>query len=207
MGDRPNKRQQRADRNRKKLLSAAMSVFSQKGYHKATLDEICRRANLAKGTIYQHFENKKGLFLGVADSRLGELGSSIAEAVEGIEDDVARIQAAISAYLQFFGAHGSFYGILIHEQSSFAKEIRERLRTKYFSHLRVFEDVLRSGMRSGRIKKMDARSATFGIVGMCNSIIFRWLISHKQYPLKREIPLILEIFLRGISHPASDKGA
>ncbi len=203
MSDKPGKRQQRADRNRKKLLNAAMRVFSQKGYHKATLDEICKRASLGKGTVYQYFSNKKGLFLGVADSRLTELGSSIAEAVDGIEDDVARLQTAISAYVQFHAAHRTFYRLLIHEQSSFSNEIRERFRTKYFSHLRTLEDVLRGGMKNGAIKKMSPTGATFALVGMCNATIFRWLMSKKPYPLKKEIPLVLEIFLRGISRQSN----
>ena len=98
-----------------------MRVFSQKGYHKATLDEVRRRANLGKGTIYHYFTDKKGLFMGLVDSLLAELGVSVQEAVGGIKDDVARLRTAISAYVQFSEGHRSFCRILIHEQSSFAQ--------------------------------------------------------------------------------------
>lgn len=203
MADKPHKRQQRADRNRKKLLGAAMKVFSQKGYHKATLDEICKRANVAKGTIYQHFSNKKGLFLGLVDSLMTDLGRRVEGAVAEIEDDVIRLRAAISAYVQFSEAHRSFYRLLIHEQSSFSEEIRERFHTRCFSHLEILENVLRGGMKSGKMKKMDPRSAAFGLLGMCNSVIFRWLMSEKRYSLKKEVRLISEIFLWGISRESN----
>lgn len=206
MADKVSKRQQRAERNRKKLLRAAMKVFSQRGYHKTTLDEICRRADLAKGTVYQHFSNKKGLFLGLVDSFAAELGKCIADAVGGIADDLGRLQAAITAYVRFHSAHHSFYRLLIHEESSFTKELMERFRRQYFSHLRILEDVLRSGMKNGKMKRMEPRSAAFGLVGMCNSIIFRWLMSEKPYPLEDEVRLILEIFLRGISRQSSRRG-
>lgn len=196
------RRQQRADRNRKRLLSAAMKVFSRKGYHKATLDEICRRANLGKGTIYHHFSDKKGLFLGLVDSFASELGQAVGDAVSGIEDDLARLRTTISAYMQFHSRRRSFYLLLVHEESSFAREIRERFKTKYFYHLRILEEVLRKGMKSGKIKRMNVRTAAFGLVGMCNMIIFRWLMSEKPYPLSRDIPLILEIFLRGVASQA-----
>jgi len=176
-----------------------MKVFSQKGYHKATLDEICRRASLAKGTIYQHFSNKKGLFLGVVDSLLAELGPCVEAAVVKTDDDLLRLQADISAYVQFSEAHRSLYRLLIHEQSSFTKEIRERLHTRCFSHLEILEGVIRQGIKSGKIKKMDVRSAAFGLLGMCNSIIYHRLISDKPYSLDREVGLIVEIVLRGIS--------
>jgi len=203
LADKPSKRQQRAERNRKKLVRAAMTVFSQKGYHRATLDEICKRANLAKGTIYQHFSNKKGLFLGLLDSLMTDLGRSIQEAVADVESDLIRVQTAISAYVEFHAAHRGFYRLLIHEQSSFAKEIREQFHTKYFSHLRILEEVLGKGIKSGKIKKMDAGGATFALVGMCNSIIFHWLMSDKPYPLNNEVRLVTEIFLRGISRQSS----
>jgi TetR/AcrR family transcriptional regulator len=202
-----SKRQQRADRNRKKILSAAMRVFSRKGYHRATLDEICKRANLGKGTIYQYFRNKKGLFLGIVDSVAAELGRSIQEAVGDIEDDEERLVAAVWAYMEFHAVHRSFYRLLIHEESSFSKEIHERFRTQYFSHLRILEDVLRRGIKSRKLKKMDARSATFALVGMCNLMIFRWIMAEKPHTIEKEVPLILEIFLRGISRQTKRTGA
>ena len=207
MAEKPGKRQQRADRNRKRLLGAAMKVFSQKGYHKATLDEICRQANLGKGTVYQHFGNKKGLFLGLADSRLTELGRHVAEAVQKNSDALGQLRAAISAYVQFFAADRRFYRILTHEQSSFGKEIGERFRTRCFTPIEVLVDVLQTGMKGGKVKKLDPRSAAFALVGMCNLTLYRWLMSDKPYPLDKEIRLIAEIFLTGISRVPTARGA
>ncbi len=207
MAEKRGKREQRAERNRKKLLDAAMKVFSRKGYHKATVDEICRRANLGKGTVYQYFANKKDLFLGIVDSFAAELGEYVADALVGVEDDLARIRTAISAYMEFHCVHRNFYQLVIHEESSFTKELMERFRAEYFSHLQVLEEVIRTGMKNGKMKKMDAGSATFGLVGMCNLTIFRWLLSEEPYPLEREVPLILEIFLYGIVKQRRRAGA
>ncbi len=202
-----SKRELRADRNRNKILSAAMKVFSGKGFHKATLDEICRRADLGKGTIYQHFSNKKDLFLAIVDSFAAELGKRIEDAVNGIEDDFLRLRKAVSAYMGFHGGHRAFYRLLIHEESSFTKEIHERFRTKYFSHLQILEEVLRRGMKNGKMKKMNPRTATFALIGMCNLTIFRWLLSERPYPLEREAGPILKIFLWGIAQQQEGGGA
>lgn len=198
MTRKPGKREKRAEQNRRKLLSAAMTVFSRKGFHKATVDEICHRANLGKGTVYQYFGNKKDLFLGIVDSYAADLGKSVESAVSGISSDLQRLETAITAYVGFHAAHRSFYRLVIHEQSSFAKEIHERFRKEYFAHLRILEDILRSGMKHGKIKKLSVPTATFALVGICNSITFQWLLSEGNYSLKSEVPAILEIFLRGI---------
>ena len=55
----------RRARTRERLLSAAREAIAEKGFHRATLDEIAARAGLTKGAIYDNFESKDQLFLAV----------------------------------------------------------------------------------------------------------------------------------------------
>jgi AcrR family transcriptional regulator len=48
---------------RSAILLSALTVFSEKGFHRATIKDIARAASLAEGTIYNHFENKDALLL------------------------------------------------------------------------------------------------------------------------------------------------
>ena len=56
------KRREREAR-REAILEAAEKVFSDKGFHGATLDTIAHEAELAKGTLYNYYEDKQNLFL------------------------------------------------------------------------------------------------------------------------------------------------
>lgn len=51
-----------AEARRREILAAALSVFSEHGFEAARLDEIARRANVAKGTLYLYFANKQDMF-------------------------------------------------------------------------------------------------------------------------------------------------
>ncbi len=44
------------------ILAAALDEFSQKGFAAARLDDVARRAKVAKGTIYLYFKDKEALF-------------------------------------------------------------------------------------------------------------------------------------------------
>ncbi|HEX5278344.1 MAG TPA: TetR/AcrR family transcriptional regulator [Fluviicoccus sp.] len=55
---------------RERILQSAMQVFVQKGWQKASLDEIAAAAGLTKGAIYWHFRNKHDLFFALMDARL-----------------------------------------------------------------------------------------------------------------------------------------
>jgi AcrR family transcriptional regulator len=52
-----------------RLVEAAASVIAEKGFQRATLDEIAARAGMTKGAIYSNFETKENLFWAVLGSR------------------------------------------------------------------------------------------------------------------------------------------
>ena len=56
---------------RNQILAAAAKVFAEKGFHAATIKDIAKEAGIAHGTIYNYFENKTALMLGIFD-RLNE---------------------------------------------------------------------------------------------------------------------------------------
>lgn len=55
--------QERALKTREKILLAALELYTEKGYHKTTVDEIAKRAGASTGIAYRYFKNKKELLL------------------------------------------------------------------------------------------------------------------------------------------------
>ncbi|AWH92508.1 TetR/AcrR family transcriptional regulator [Dietzia lutea] len=72
MADRPVplSRRDRQQQTRDALIAAARAVFSEDGYHAASLDRIAREAGFSKGAVYSNFEDKPALFLAVMDRNL-----------------------------------------------------------------------------------------------------------------------------------------
>ncbi len=52
---------------RKQILDASAKVFAEKGFHPTTIKDVAREAGIADGTIYNYFENKTALMLGLLD--------------------------------------------------------------------------------------------------------------------------------------------
>src|SRR5499426_3427528 len=55
-------RKPRSGERRGAILSAALDEFSSRGFEAARLDDVARRAGVAKGTIYLYFRDKESLF-------------------------------------------------------------------------------------------------------------------------------------------------
>ena len=52
---------------RQKLLDAALSVIRTKGYTATTIDELCAKAGVAKGSFFHHFKDKEALAIAAAE--------------------------------------------------------------------------------------------------------------------------------------------
>jgi AcrR family transcriptional regulator len=59
------------------ILAAALEEFSSRGFAAARLDDVARRAGVAKGTIYLHFRDKEMLFQELVRSQLSPVVSTL----------------------------------------------------------------------------------------------------------------------------------
>lgn len=53
----------RSEAKRLRILEAAMRYFAERGYHSTRIEDIATELSIAKGSVFQHFGNKEGLFL------------------------------------------------------------------------------------------------------------------------------------------------
>jgi AcrR family transcriptional regulator len=60
-------REERQQQTRERLLDAALAVFSQRGYHATSVDEVAEAAGFSKGAVYSNFASKEELFLALLD--------------------------------------------------------------------------------------------------------------------------------------------
>jgi AcrR family transcriptional regulator len=69
----PPPQQDRSRRKREALLNAALEMFAEYGYERASVEAIARRAGVAVGAFYQHFTSKRQILLVLMDRLLEEV--------------------------------------------------------------------------------------------------------------------------------------
>jgi AcrR family transcriptional regulator len=77
---------------RDRIVRAALAVFADRGFHRATMQDIVRESGLSVGAIYTYFKSKSDLILAgcdlITDQELAQLGGRLA-AVSGYRDRIA----------------------------------------------------------------------------------------------------------------------
>jgi TetR/AcrR family transcriptional regulator, acrAB operon repressor len=61
------KTKQEAEVTRDSILTAALDLFSEKGYSRTTCSDIAKRIGMTRGAVYWHFENKEALLAALID--------------------------------------------------------------------------------------------------------------------------------------------
>lgn len=67
------RRRLRPEARRAELLDAALEVFAELGFERATLHHVAERAGVTKGALYHYFDSKDHLFIELVRARLGTL--------------------------------------------------------------------------------------------------------------------------------------
>jgi AcrR family transcriptional regulator len=83
--------ERRRQRTREALLDAAATVFTKRGFHAASLDEIAETAGYTRGAIYKHFADKEDLLHEVC-VRLNERAFAEFDEVPGIDQPWSDLQ-------------------------------------------------------------------------------------------------------------------
>ncbi|KHF33233.1 Fatty acid metabolism regulator protein [Paenibacillus sp. P1XP2] len=166
-----------------KIIRAAIEVFSENGYHRASMDEIALRAQVAKGTLYYNFPGKSELFKTIVK--------------QGFEDIMQRTQADLCAplpikeqilrvirhHLDFFLESRHFSHIVFNELSNgIEQDVLDELKQLRREHLRFLASILEEGQCEGNlIRDVDANLAAASIVGTLESTCNYYLSHPDEY--------------------------
>jgi AcrR family transcriptional regulator len=100
-GGRPRKaRAEKSAARREAILAAALEEFSAQGFAATRMDDVAKRAGVAKGTIYLHFQDKEELFQDLVRTMLVPLVGALEAARPGDQPVRVLIEAFIDLFVR-----------------------------------------------------------------------------------------------------------
>lgn len=97
---------------RDQIVAAAARVLGRQGYGETSLKDVAREAGVAQGLLHYYFESKEELLLAVVSSLEREMVSEWQAAVEGIDDPLERIVAALDSANRRCSERPEFFRLL-----------------------------------------------------------------------------------------------
>lgn len=90
-----------AHARREQILSVALEVFADAGFHGASMNELAEAVGVTKPVLYQHFDSKRDLYQALIDDVGNRLVASISKAAAEATDGKSQTELGFQAYFRW----------------------------------------------------------------------------------------------------------
>jgi AcrR family transcriptional regulator len=101
------------EERRQQLLDVARSLFAEKGFDGASVEEIAHRANVSKPVVYEHFGGKEGAYAVVVDREMRNLLTQMTSALAEDAHPRLMLERAAVALLDYVEGSADGFRILV----------------------------------------------------------------------------------------------
>ena len=127
---------------REQLLSAAATLFAERGYHAVGIDAIGAAAGISGPGVYRHFARKSALLEALCDRTMTRMLDGARRLRAGTDDDAAALASLVDLHAAFSVRHRALLGVWLREQRALSEDVRRSLRRRQ----RAYEAVWRSAV-------------------------------------------------------------
>ncbi len=181
------------------ILNAAIKVFAEQGYHKATISQVAKAAGVADGTIYIYFKNKADILFNFFSYKTRRVFDRFKEEVETAEHAEDKLRNLIRRHLGEFQRDPNMAVVFQREalQARYIDEAYIKDITKMY--LDIIEDILVQGQKEGSIRKdFQPGLVKRFILGAVNEVINTWVVTGIKYDLVAMADPLVDLYFKGI---------
>lgn len=197
----PTPARDRADKH-DLILEAAIEVFAEKGFHRARISDIARRAGVADGTIYLYFRNKDDVLLTIFEEKMGVLIEGLNAALAPVDDPLDKVRTFARYHFQQVRDHRALAEVLQIELRLSNKFLKEYRPEKLWQYLGIFANIVHEGQARGVIRpEIDAFVLMWAFFGAMDEISIQWVLARKpgKFSLDATADTVADVFIRGMA--------
>ncbi len=180
---------------RQQLLSAALEVFVETGYHASSMGDVADRAGVSKPVLYQHFEGKLELYLALLDEQLAEMASTVRTALASTDSNRERVEAVTSAFFEFVDRRDGAYRLVFESDLIGDERVRERLARTTDLCAAPIADVIETATG---LSIAEATLLGAALVGQAQVSARAWLTAGRPIPRADAARLVATLSWRGV---------
>jgi AcrR family transcriptional regulator len=191
------------EERRQQLLDVARSLFAEKGFDGASVEEIAHRANVSKPVVYEHFGGKEGAYAVVVDREMRHLLDRMTSALA--EDAHPRLLLERAAFALLDYVEGSADGFRILVRASPVASATGTFSSLLNDIASQVEDILGRQFKSRGYDPKLAALYSQSLVGMV-ALTGQWWLDVRK-PRKEEVAAhLVNLSWNGLSHLEEDPG-
>jgi len=174
MEEKVSKREREGD-----ILKAAKKVFAEKGYYEASIDDIIKEADIARGTFYLYYNGKRAIFDSILNLTLEEVDRHI-RAISldpGEASPIDQVKANVRRVFQLLIEDRHLADLLFVRAVGIDPEALETLNNFYKKIADLIGRAVEQGITIGLLNKCDPQIAAYSILGSVKEVLLRIVLA------------------------------
>ncbi|MBM4140867.1 MAG: TetR/AcrR family transcriptional regulator [Nitrospira sp.] len=179
--------------SRKRILDAAMQVFSRQGFAKANIREIAKVAGISVGGLYLYFKNKEELYLSFIKDGMNDMMQKTEIIVESHQSPTRTLYDFLKVHIDSAIKHREL--ILVHIRELGFTFALEHKRQYMRNQRKLVEKIIDKGIRTGEFRRCNMKETARIIMGTVRGVMLSMAMDKDVIVTARRLT---ELLLNGL---------
>lgn len=183
---------------RDEILDASAQIFSLKGYHGTSMQDIAAAVNLQKASVYHHVSSKQQILFELLNRGLQILTGKVEDAIANPGPPEDQLRKAIQSYLIALTENQELTSVLLLEYRSLEPEYLVRHVQERDRFEQIWRDLIQSGVDQGAFECEHPSMSARALLGVMNWTV-TWFRDGGPMSAGEIADQITDLFLYGLS--------
>lgn len=196
--DRSVSARERRRATRRRLMQAAVKVFTEKGFAEASVADVIREAGTSRQTFYDEFDNKEAVLLELQERSVQLMIPIIRAAMDREKTAEAKVEAGMTALLKLIEQAGPLAEISLREMghTPAVMAAREKSTAKFCELLR---DTADAAYQQGLTSRPSDDATIRALVGGIEAVALEYLRNGRGHQVMEVKPSLVRLLLRSLT--------
>jgi AcrR family transcriptional regulator len=165
--------------SREKILDAALKLFAERGFHNTSVNRISKEAGVAKGLIYNYFDKKEDLLMGIVERAMSE-GEALMAGMQEAKTPKKKLRFIIDASFDHITQKRDYYKLItaLSLQVEHFPAIKEVVMGKFASAVPLFTPLLKG------VGVEEPEKETLMLGALLDGIGLQYLVLGESMPIE-----------------------
>lgn len=196
---RTNDTSEKESAKRRTILEAARGLLVERGFQDVALDDVAKRAGVAKGTLFLYYKNKQDLFTAAFADLVERLGAGLEEVSLSGRRGRDLLAAAVDVVLSYFDENHDFMAqVGLGRLPGCGERSASCLKDLFQANYKRMREILSHCAASGVVKDEKLDVAASFLFGLCrSSMLYYTYLGRARKPVAARREEVIEMFLKG----------
>jgi AcrR family transcriptional regulator len=188
---------------RQRLIDAAASVFAERGYRRASVEEIASRAGYTIGALYSNFSGKDEVLLALLEQQVARIAERIVAAALEAEDPADKLRAGAREWMAFVDEEPELYTLMVEFWTMWVRDEEQRPHhARRFAAVRAYIGRLiqEKADEMGVALRLPAEHVGAVVMALADGLALQHLANPEAVPAEL-YPAVLPILVQALEEP------